>query len=75
MNAITLLRNTGLTTAEIAAAVGCTYHTVMNYERGDRFPTGDRYRALVELGKSRGLLLRADDFTATAPKRQKARAA
>ena len=67
MNAITLLRNTGLTTADIAAEVGCTYHAIRHYERGDRFPDSKRYRALVQLGRERGLLLRADDFVVAKP--------
>ena len=62
MKAITLLRSTGLTAADIAAAIGCTYHAIRFYERGERFPNSKQYKALVRLGRERGLVLRADDF-------------
>lgn len=62
MNAITLLRGTGMTTAEIAKAIGCSSHAIRFYERGQRFPTGEKYRGLVELARSRGLQLTASDF-------------
>lgn len=62
MNAIKKLKDTGLTTAEIAAGVGCTYHAIRYYERGLRFPDGKRYRAIVDFAASRGVTLEASDF-------------
>lgn len=62
MNAIELIRNTGMTTASIAARVGCTYHAIRYYETGERFPQGKIYKALLELAVERGVDLTADDF-------------
>lgn len=62
MKAIELIRRTGLTTAEIAEAVGCTTHSIRYYERGKRFPNGDQYRRINDLALRRGLTLTAADF-------------
>lgn len=62
MKAITLIRGTGLTTAEIAKAIGCTTHAIRYYERGERFPTRKQFSAINDLALSRGLRLSAADF-------------
>jgi len=62
MDAITKLRNTGLTTAEIADAVHCTTHAIRLYERGLRFPDTERFKAIVDFAKKRGVKLAANDF-------------
>ena len=66
MDAIELIRRTGLSTAEIADAVGCTTHAIRLYERGKRFPNEDNYRRLIELAKSRGVTLTAESFVSKA---------
>lgn len=62
MNAIDLLRRTGLTTQQIADALACTTHAIRYYEQGKRFPKGKAYEAIVELASQRGVRLLADDF-------------
>jgi hypothetical protein len=64
MEAISRLRRSGMTTAEIAAGIKdkSNGHLVRAYERGKRFPSAMRFTCLVELAESRGLLLLARDF-------------
>jgi len=62
MNAIELLRRTGLTTSDIAKEVGCTPHAIRHYETGRRFPNGKQYRRINDLALRRGLSLTAADF-------------
>lgn len=62
MQAIERLRRSGLSTAQIAQGVGCTEHMVRLYERGQRFPSKNKFTCIVELAESRGLLLIARDF-------------
>lgn len=62
MNAIDLIRRSGLTTAQIAHELNCTTHAIRFWERGERFPSGDKYEALVTLAAKRGLHLVASDF-------------
>ncbi|KRG69139.1 helix-turn-helix domain-containing protein [Pseudoxanthomonas dokdonensis] len=64
MKAINLIRDTGMTTAEIAEAIGCTTHSIRYYERGERFPNRRQYRAINELATRRGVTLSAADFAA-----------
>lgn len=62
MNALTRLKNAGLSRAEIAAGVGVSAHMIGMYERFDRFPSRVRYLCIVELAESRGIKLLARDF-------------
>lgn len=72
MDAITKLIRSGMTRKQIALSIGLTEPTLIGmYERGDRFPGRDNYRAIVELAESRGLTLLARDFL---PKQQVTRA-
>ena len=64
MDAITKLRETGLTTADIAVGVGCTTHAIRLYERGKRFPDTGRFKAIVDFARERGVELAANDFIA-----------
>ena len=65
MDAITKLRKTGLTTAEIAEGVGCTTHAIRFYERGIRFPSTDKFKSIIAFAAERGIELSAADFIAT----------
>lgn len=62
MKAISKLRQSGLTTAQIAAQVPCTTHALRYYERGKRFPSEELYSAITALASSRGITLLATDF-------------
>lgn len=62
VNAISILRRSGLTTAQIAHETKRTEHAIRYWERGDRFPDRDSYRALCDLAAKRGLHLVATDF-------------
>lgn len=66
MDAITKIRETGLTTAEIAAGIGCTTHAIRLYERGRRFPDNERFRAIIKFAGERGIELAAADFISEA---------
>ncbi len=63
MKAISLIRSTGLSTAQIADLVGCTPHAIRYYERGERFPSPQKFEAIVRAAEQRGLRLSATDFT------------
>ena len=65
MDAINKLRQTGLSTGEIAAGVGCTTHAIRLYERGKRFPDSERYKSIIAFAASRSIELSAADFIAT----------
>lgn len=64
MEAISRLRKSGMTTAQIADGIKDKSggHLVRLYERGLRFPSRQTYVCIVELAESRGLLLTARDF-------------
>lgn len=62
MRTITRLEKSGLTTADIAAAIHTTTHAVRYYRSMRRFPNRHVYTALVELAESRGITLLAADF-------------
>lgn len=62
MRAIRRIEETGMTTAEIAAAVHTTTQAVRYYVRMRRFPNQHVYTALVRLAESRGVSLLARDF-------------
>lgn len=62
VNAIDLIRRSGLTTAQIAHELKCTTHAIRYWERGERFPNRTTYEALVGLAAKRGLHLVASDF-------------
>lgn len=62
MLAIEKLRRSGLSTRQIAEGVGCSEHSIRNYERYKRFPDQKRYLCIVELAESRSLTLYARDF-------------
>lgn len=62
MQAIAKLRRSGLTTAQIAEALGVEQHTVWAYDRFGRFPTRRTYLCIVELAESRKVTLLARDF-------------
>ena len=64
MEAISRLRRSGMTTADIASAIADKSggHLVRLYERGMRFPSKKTYTCIVEVAEARGLLLTARDF-------------
>jgi len=62
MNAIRRLMDTGLTRADIAAAVHTSTQAIGYYARMMRFPNQHVFTALVHLAESRGLTLLASDF-------------
>jgi transcriptional regulator with XRE-family HTH domain len=63
MDAISKLIRSGMTRKQIALSIGLTESTLIGmYERGERFPGRDNFRALVDLAESRGLTLLASDF-------------
>lgn len=63
MDAITKLIRSGMTRKQIALEIGLSEPTLIGmYERGDRFPGRDNFRAIVDLAESRGLTLLARDF-------------
>ena len=66
MKAIDRLRKSGMTTAQLAEAIGCTEHMVRLYERHKRFPSRVKFACIVEVAEARGLLLTARDFLPTA---------
>ena len=63
MEAIAKLLRSGLTRKQIALTIGLKAPNLIGmYERGERFPSRDNYRALIDLADSRGILLLARDF-------------
>lgn len=62
MEAMRKLRGKGLSTAQIAAGLGCSKHLVRAYERYERFPSRHTYICIVELAEAHGLKLAARDF-------------
>lgn len=68
MKAISRLRLSGLTTAQIAEAIKdkSRGHLVRAYESHTRFPSRKTYGLIVELAESRGITLMARDFTGDA---------
>ena len=65
MDAINKLRDTGLSTSEIARGVGCTTHAIRLYERGKRFPDSQKFKAIIAFAATRQIELSAADFIAT----------
>jgi hypothetical protein len=67
MKAISRLRLSGLTTAQIAEAINdqSRGHLVRAYEKFNRFPSKRSFVCLVELAESRGITLLARDFLAS----------
>jgi len=61
-NAIDRLERAGLSRAEIARFAGVTRHAVSHWATGRSIPSGPKLSRLVELGKSRGVVLLASDF-------------
>jgi transcriptional regulator with XRE-family HTH domain len=63
MEAISKLVRSGMTRKQIALSIGLSEPTLIGmYERGERFPGRENYRAIVDLADSRGLTLLARDF-------------
>jgi hypothetical protein len=62
MRVITRLERSGLTTANIAAAIHTTTQAVRYYRAMQRFPNRHVFTALVALAESRGITLLASDF-------------
>lgn len=63
MDAIKKLIRSGMTRKQIALSIGLNEPTLIGmYERGERFPGRDNYRAIVNLAESRGMTLLARDF-------------
>lgn len=63
MKAIQKLRKSGMSRAQIAAALGVTRHAVGFWERGERSPDHDNREKLIALAESRGVLLLGSDFS------------
>lgn len=63
MKAIDRLVASGLTTSQIADAVGVSPHAVRFWARDLRSPRHDAREKLIALAESRGVLLLASDFT------------
>lgn len=63
MKAIQKLRKSGMSRAQIAAAIGVTRHAVGFWERGERSPDHDNREKLIALAESRGVLLFGSDFS------------
>lgn len=74
MKAITRLRMSGLSAAQIAESINDKSggHLVRAYEKHKRFPGRDSYARLVELAESRGITLTARDFMGEATEQQRA---
>ncbi len=74
MKAITRLRMSGLSTAQIAEGINDKSggHLVRAYERGERFPSRRTFACVVELAESRGITLMARDFMVRAACEQEA---
>ncbi len=68
MKAITRLRKSGMTTAQIAEAIADKSggHLVRAYDKHARFPSRRTFERLVALADSRGVVLFAQDFIAPA---------
>lgn len=64
MNAIKRLRQSGLSTAQIADGTGCDPHLLRAYERDERWPGRHNFLCIVEFAESRGIKLLARDFVA-----------
>jgi len=62
MKAISRLKDSGLSLSQMADRLGCTYHTLRNYQTGRRFPSEEQFARLVQLGQERGVELSAADF-------------
>ena len=64
MKAITRLRKSGLSTAQIAEAIADKSggHLVRAYDKHARFPSRRTFERLVALAESRGVVLFAHDF-------------
>lgn len=62
MQAITRIKQTGLTASQLARAVGCTPHTIRNYETGRRFPSREQIAQLVNVASEQGVELLASDL-------------
>ena len=62
MKALTRLYRSGMTRAQVAQAIRSTSQSVGQYERFDRFPSAAKFKAMLQLADSRGLVLLAHDF-------------
>lgn len=62
MKAISKLRQSGLTTREIADGAATDPHVIYSYEKFRRFPGQKIFLCLVEMAEARGLTLTARDF-------------
>lgn len=51
-----------MNTAQLADELGCTEHTVRNWDRGDKFVSREHFQAINRLAEARGLTLLASDF-------------
>jgi transcriptional regulator with XRE-family HTH domain len=65
MRAILRLKQSGMSRAEIAKAIGVSKTTLHFWETGQRSAAHNNREKLIALAESRGLLLLASDFSMT----------